>query len=239
MNYEQLSNADVFNLALQRTSSLFTLPIRTGVSPSYFAWSKLKLDFPLKAEVSFRRAQILRQCEAEILDEVANFVKFLDDDRPMKIVDIGPGIGLHAAAMSSRLKISDILLIDIEKSNSRHHGWASEGAGYNSLESAKAFIREQNESVDIVTVNPKKDTLSRDFGHRFDLIMSFLSCGFHYPADIYLNFYKQHLDHEQGKLVLDLRRGIDHSTLLEHFTVVETIEKGEKHDRVILHRSKK
>jgi hypothetical protein len=236
LDFSGLSNSDIFNLALQRTDALLALPIRGGISPSFVAWQRLGLDFPLALEVALRRPRIIRRCEADISAEVAYLVELLGEKRSLKIVDIGPGLGIHDAALAERLDVSEMLLIDIEESNAKHHGFAAEGAGYNSLATTKAFIEAQGSGTKIETLNPRHTPLENVYGRTYDLIMSLLSCGFHYPADTYLDFYRYCLKAGEGRLILDLRRGINHERLLEEFAIVDSIEKGKKHDRVVLQR---
>jgi hypothetical protein len=234
LNFSGLSNTDVFNLALQRTETLLAVPIRGGISPSYLAWHKLGLDFPLALEVAMRREQIIRQCEANVRREAIGLINALDADRPLNIVDIGPGLGMHVVALAERLDIREILLIDIEETEARHHGFATEGAGYNALATSKQFIEMQGSGAKVETLNPVKVRIETLFDRSYDVILSLLSCGFHYPTETYLDFFIQCLEPQKGRLILDLRRGIDHGRLLQRFSTRDVIERGAKHDRVVL-----
>lgn len=237
MKFDMLHNQDIFNLALQRTESLFNLTFPKSFSPSYFLWYKLGFDVLLKLESIVRRDQIIAISVEKINAEVENICKQLPADKIRSIADIGPGVGIEILSFAKYLNLDHITLIDIEESENKHHGFEAEGAGYNSLKTAEKLIALNiDDDVNIDLFNPNKSDIYSDAFLRSDLIVSLLSCGFHYPVKTYLKLFREKLN-DRGFLVLDLRKNKDHSELYEHFKVVATIAETETYYRFVLCRN--
>ncbi len=100
---------------------------------------------------------------------------------------------------------SDLLLIDIEENEHSHFGYRDEGAAYTDLSVTRAFLAANGVPDDKVrTWNPETQDLDADAP--VDLAVSLLSCGFHYPVDMYMPFFRFGVS-KRGGIVLDLRKG--------------------------------
>jgi hypothetical protein len=113
-----------------------------------------------------------------------------------------------------------LLLIDIEQSKEHQHGFAQHGSGYADLASCRRFLTSNGvPDADIATCNPRNQPLPPG---EFDLLISLLSMGFHYPCDEYTNFILTGL-RSGGSLILDKRTGSTDTgwdTLKSHFKVL-------------------
>jgi hypothetical protein len=122
--------------------------------------------------------------EAQALTYLAE--SFVNDDS-FKVLDIGCGIaGYHRDWLRSRSNSNDHLyLLD---SNNFHLSALAYGHGdskryYNSLNLAKYFIMQDNDfATNIKLLDIAK---SYDFPLQIDLVVSFISWGFHYPLSLY------------------------------------------------------
>ncbi|WP_406721517.1 hypothetical protein RPE78_06125 [Thioclava litoralis] len=121
---------------------------------------------------------------------------------PKSVIDIGCGQALGDLFLLVDHDPS-FLLIDIEETPEQYHFWAETGAGYASLAEAAELLR-QNGAKRVRRINPRKTPEQID-GLHADLVISTLSCGFHYPIPTYLPIFQKTL-RMGGAVVLDLRR---------------------------------
>ena len=83
-------------------------------------------------------------------------------------------------------------MIDLEETKERHFGFSKSGAAYSSLAVARQFLQDNGVPKEkIVCLNPEQDNVM-DLPE-MDLVVSFLSCGFHYPLATYDNFFKNRI----------------------------------------------
>ncbi len=236
MKTEFLTPADIRNLALQRTGSLLRFPFPKPFSPSYYAWYKFGSNILLNLEARVRRTPIIRFSIDEIRTEFRPIADATKVGQPLRIMDIGCGLGIIDILFAEHFMVDRILLVDIEENERKHHGFAEEGAGYNSLEKAERLVRDNvDQSVSVQSVNPQHAALTVEGFGKYNLIVSFISCGFHYPADLYLDVFETMLDAD-GRLILDLRLGQDHGALLERYEVENEIGVTDTYRRVVLRK---
>lgn len=62
---------------------------------------------------------------------------------------------------------------------------------------------------------------------KFDLVYSWLSCGFHYPINTYRDFIKSHTTPE-SIIIMDVRLKFYHQLLTPDYTVVKILESNAK-----------
>jgi hypothetical protein len=151
-------------------------------------------------------------------------------------VSVGPGNGLLELFLFRRLRFSTLLLIDIEDTESHVHGFSQHGSGYASLAATKDFLVANGvPSHCILTCNPRREVLPKG---RFDLLISILSMGFHYPCDEYVDFILDNVS-EGGRVVLDKRRGATDKGYerLHGALVVQAERRFPKFDRLVLLQS--
>ncbi|WP_409695266.1 class I SAM-dependent methyltransferase [Yoonia sp.] len=190
---------DMVNLVLQRSEI-----IRDQPKPNRFikAWVNGN-DAPLLDLVEKLGAdELVRRAAAFIYLEFQKMKPFLTSPAPRKVADIGCGYALFDLFLAREYD-ADLVLIDIEANEKRHFGFEKEGAAYSSLAQTRDFLIANGvEAGSIELRNPQTDSLS-DI-KELDYIFSFISCGFHYPWDTYLDFYDKALSAE-GRVILDLR----------------------------------
>ena len=125
-------------------------------------------------------------------------------------------------------------MIDIEESNDRHFGFESAGAGYANLAKARRFL--ENNGVPpgkIKLLNPNQEVLS-DIGP-VDLAISLASCGFHYPAATYEEFFRNQISPDGG-IVLDIRKGSGGIGFLKELGSVSILRKHAKYSTVFVEK---
>jgi hypothetical protein len=167
--------------------------------------------------------------------ELNEIKKNIQRDSLFRIASIGPGNGLLELLLVREGITTDLLLIDIERTAEHYHGFNVKGSGYASLSSTKNFIeRNIDTTIRIQTCNPTIEPLP-DFN--YNLLISILSMGFHYPCDDYINFIINNSS-ENSLVVFDKRIGAPDSgfqKISTYFTQKHLI-KGQKHIRYFLQR---
>jgi hypothetical protein len=159
-----------------------------------------------------------------------NIKPFLPE-KPRTFLDIGAGIGGIDAKLSRVYQESTFYLLDRDYiGKGSKVGWHDSDktfAPYNSFDETRKFMtangvaHSQYELVDRV---PAVD---------FDVVMSFLSWGFHYPVETYLTAVLACM-HGHSVLIMDIRKGTNGIDVLsERMNAVEVIGEGKKIYRVI------
>lgn len=194
---ESLSDHDVALIGVQRTKNI-SAPSRKAYMDGDTA--------PLMQEVATRRDDILNGALLEIGCEYQTVKSYLKAEgiKPKSLVDIGCGHALPDLFFQRDFK-PRFTLVDIEHTDDQYHGWADSGSGYASLAAAKALLHANGAAkTKVATLNPIKEP-GKLSGLSADMVISFYSCGFHYPVDDYADLMVQTL--ENGGLVcLDLRK---------------------------------
>lgn len=153
---------------------------------------------------------------------------------PIKnVLDIGCGIaGWECFLAMTHCKI---YLIDKTKVDKNiYYGYKKKTAFYNSMEIAKKnlianAISEKN--IFLQEATEKNEIL---FDEKFDLIVSFISCGFHYPVETYLDQIYEKLN-KGGSLIIDIRKHTPGFVkIIEKFGKFETIKEEQNYLRVVV-----
>lgn len=194
-----LETRDIMNLVLQRSEI-----IRDRPRPNRYirAWSEGD-EAPLLGLIDeIGHDELLRRAAAFIYLEYRELKPHLQRPEPKRVADIGCGYALFDLFLA-RDHETHLVLIDIEKNDHRHFGFKPEGAAYSDLGRARDFLIANGVRENRIELrNPDRDDLSDITG--LDYVFSFISCGFHYPWDTYLDFYRQALL-PGGRIILDLR----------------------------------
>ncbi len=129
--------------------------------------------------------------------------KILNEQQAGKFCSIGCGNGILEFFLYHLFHYEQILLIDIEESSHHKHDYQENSAGYCNLEDTKMFLIGNgiNENI-ILTCNPNKQALPQQ---DFNVIISTLSMGFHYPIKQYVEFIDKNLQ-INGYLIFDNRK---------------------------------
>lgn len=209
---EYLTDADIAGLGFKTGSLSDTAVALIGfqrtktISPrsrkSYMAGDPA----PLLHEVSERRDAILTGALREAACEHQPVKAHLKDIglRPKSMIDIGCGQAIPDLFFQRDYK-PRFTLVDIEQTDELYHNWASQGSGYASLDCAKTLLHDNGATKSKVTaINPRKAPEALD-GLRADMLISFYSCGFHYPVDDYADLMVRTIT-DGGVVCLDLRK---------------------------------
>ncbi len=106
------------------------------------------------------------------------------------------------------------------------------GAFYNSLAVAKEFLI-ANAVPPHKIIASNVDAGGFPKGNAFDVILSLISWGFHYPVEVYLDDAYDALS-DAGVLIIDIRKNTGGKQILsEKFSSVETIATSKKYERVL------
>lgn len=199
LNYAMLKPSDLQNIVLQRSDVISDEPRPNDIIRDWMAGQPARLQQAVASRgvIFAQRAARMIQREFEALTPV------LDQLRPTKIADIGCGYAVFDLFAYARYG-ADIFLVDIEQNDHRHFGFEEEASAYTSLASAKAFLVGNGvPELRVTTWNPETQD-PPETEEKPDLAVSFLACGFHFPVDMYMPFFRFGVA-PGGAVILDLR----------------------------------
>lgn len=158
---------------------------------------------------------------------------FLDEhiSKNIKILDIGCGLGMFDVFLSKKYQNSTIYLQDksdtIDMVNRKYNGFNEKYYYYNNLDLLTEFIS-SNEVKNYKIIDGEE---LFNINEKFDLIMSLLSCGWHYSLTTYLDYIRNHLT-DTGKVIIDVRNDTEENLLYSTFHNVNRIfnENEKRHD---------
>jgi len=161
----------------------------------------------------------------------ADFDNVIDNatcGKDFKILDIGCGIAGWQCFLEKGEKI---YLIDKTKVDEKvYYGYQKKTAFYNSMKIAKKNLIANGIKAEKIFMQEANNKIQ--FGVKFDLIVSFISCGFHYPVKTYLNQIYEKLE-EGGTLMIDIRKGTDGASKIKNlFGNISVIKQENKYLRV-------
>lgn len=229
LDFSMFETSDLVNLVLQRSD---VLGHGRAAHEPVRHWEAGYSD-PLVERVEAEGQGLARRAAGLIHAEFRAIEGLLHRLTPRSIADIGCGYAIFDL-FAYRVFGASLLLIDIEETEARHFGYRDEGAGYSSLATARAFLVGNGVPEDkIKTWNPAQEEAPK--GDPLDLAVSFLSCGFHYPVDMYIPFFRFGLT-PRGAVILDLRaaRASESMALLETLGKVRVLSAEGGVKRVLL-----
>ena len=222
---------DYLNLILQRSEVMFDIS-RAGRIIK--AWNRGDME-PINAVIDDMGVKIAQRAAGVIYAEYLAIEELLKELKPKRIADIGSGYGFFDLFASKSMN-TEVVLIDLEQNEHRHFGFQNEGAAYSSLEVARRLLMANKvPAKKIECVNPR-DT-SPEAIKPVDLVVSFISCGFHYPVDSYLPMLDKVLK-PGGSAIFDLRETTASEQIekLAQFGTVTDIVTRPKVCRVLLRK---
>jgi SAM-dependent methyltransferase len=191
---------------------------------------------------------LMRQVERRRRDRVAlsfseGLARDLESLRPWlperatSVLDIGCGLGgidillhRHYAPDSPRLTLLDRDGVSPDV----FYGYEDDAAHYTSLADARRLLEENGvPPADITTCDADRDGYPAT--GRFDLVISLISWGFHYPIETYLDDVERTLA-PGGTVILDVRGGAASVEALGRLGVVETVETSRSRTRLCVRR---
>jgi len=151
----------------------------------------------------------------------------------VNILDIGAGMAGIDVILFNHYFLAgpdpDIYILDKNTvADKIKYGYSNNPSAYNSLDLTREFLELNgvpHQNVHIFETFPKSVS--------FDLILSLISCGFHYPITEYISFIKQAI-HAKTMLVFDVRKfSGQFDTLHNTFNWVNCLQITEKYKRVV------
>ncbi|CAN5574866.1 hypothetical protein BH23CHL2_BH23CHL2_31160 [soil metagenome] len=223
-------------ILFQRTAYL-RLPV-TSLYRHLF--QRLPFETPLynpavAVESRVARDRVKTLYQRDMLAEFDTFREALPDGCAA-ILDIGCGVGGIDVLLDRHYRPRQplIYLLDRTETSRRiYYLMRRRPAFYNSLVVARDLLRSNGipeERIHLVAATDRFDIPVK--GRKFDLIISLLSWGFHYPVESYLDQAADRLT-DTGRIILDIRRGTGGVDVLRRrFASVEVVWESEKFRRV-------
>ena len=198
LDVDAFGPADIVNIILQR-SEIIRDQHRPGKIVN--AWAEGD-DAPALALAEKMGSELVRRAAAIIWLEYLEVKDTIQQIEPKSVADIGCGYAIFDLFLWQDFQ-SRLVLIDLETTQKRHFGFKETGAAYSSLDTAKQFLSANGvPDSQIHLRNPKDADLNED--PKVDLAVSFISCGFHYPVETYLEYFKTNVSADGG-VILDFR----------------------------------
>lgn len=149
---------------------------------------------------------------------------------PKTILDIGCGFAFESRQFH-QLSGSEIWLLDGNYSDSPEdsdrlvrYGPAETMKFYNPIEKLKDYF-DQQDNLTYRFVDANNIDIPED--KKFDLICSYLSCGYHYPVDTYRDLILKH-SHLDTKIIMDIRPRTAHEQCFDVLQVIAQFPKYSK-----------
>lgn len=200
LDVTSFSTEDALNIILQRSRILSDQP---KYNDKIKAWTKGESEPLIDLISKLGRETIIRRTAALVLDEYQELRPIIETDPPKAMTDIGCGYAFFDLFIAKDFGCA-VNLIDIETNGDRHFGFESTGAGYSNLNTAvDMMIKNGVPAAKINTCNPTKQDIGEITDQ--DLVVSFISCGFHYPWTTYETFFRNAMS-PNGRIILDIRK---------------------------------
>jgi SAM-dependent methyltransferase len=129
------------------------------------------------------------------------------------ILDIGCGVGGLEVFLNRHYPAAQLFLLDRTESDPIYYKFTKRAAFYNSLETGQKLLMTNGvQKAQIVLANA---TDSYDIPpEKFDLVVSLIAWGFHFPLETYLSKVYEQLAPD-GVLIVDVRAGTGGEELLQ------------------------
>lgn len=196
--------------------------------------TRLKTEYNLNQDSS---EDLVNEALTSMMTKDYEMIKPFLSSRCENILDIGCGLGLIDIALYHHYEHNvNLYLLDKtshidEKTNIR--GYNKHYVFYNSMEACRKTLSDNCvKQKHILTYEVSEQNLEEIKNNKYDLIISLLSCGWHFSINTYLDLIKKCLN-TNGLLILDIRHNTGELELaLENFELVtEIINTAEsKHD---------
>ena len=233
-----LPGAEVY-VALQRTSYQHPITQRfqkkIKIGPLQISFQRQYNKWLLPIIESRRTIAIFESYYSDMEREYLSIAGYLPG-AVGRILDIGCGIGGIDVFLHNHYRgEAKMHLLDRSGlSDNVYYGFSESGAYYNSLDMTSRFLLHNGVSTEgFVTVDVERHPFPA--AQLFDLVLSLLSWGYHYPVTTYLDAVHAALA-PGGTLIVDLRRHTPgKQQLTEKFGVApEVVLQTPKYERVVL-----
>ena len=178
---------------------LYKILKKVGLNSGYKSWVRL--------ESLIRSKSIGIEYHEDTLKEFKTFVEYLPEN-VSNTLDIGCGIGAINVMIFDHYKHQspNIHLLDKTSVDEKIHYFLEKSASfYNSLELSKKFLSNEGVPQKLIHLHEVDGSLPQG---SYDIILSLISWGFHYPISVYLEDSYDKLK-DGGVLILDVRKESD------------------------------
>lgn len=172
----------------------------------------------------------VRQYSAELLTTYEGFAQYLPTKKAPNVLDIGAGMG-GIDVFISRHYDGKAKLMLLDKSGKSEQI----NAGFHADSAAFAHYCDFSAAVDLLVENGVKNFDFYDVkdgfhvDKKFDVVISLLSWGFHYPISTYAPKVAK-----GGVIIADVRKGTDGEELLAAMGSVVVVHDAQKYRRVVV-----
>jgi glycosyltransferase involved in cell wall biosynthesis/SAM-dependent methyltransferase len=186
------------------------------------------------------RKRIKRLFSEDIAREYAAIKNFLPE-HTHAVLDIGCGVAgidvmLYRHYKTQNRTIDLYLLDETELNQKVYYGFEKKASFYNSLSIAKLLLASNRIESKNVHVQEINSDYKINFSTKFDLVISLISWGFHYPVSTYLD-QVYNLLKPNGVLIMDIRKGTGEEKMLkDKFHNIKIISEGQKYMRIVTHK---
>lgn len=177
--------------------------------PKRLAWALESLfsyfNSTVSVEAMLTRKKVSELFSEEINSEYQSMRQYLPASAN-SILDIGCGVGGINIFLNKHYGgLSDIYLLDkTEMPRKVYYSLTNKGCYYNSLKIAKKLLEENGVNSENIHLEEAIDN-KINFDIKFDLVISLISWGFHYPVSTYLDEVYKKLN-SGGVLIIDVRK---------------------------------
>ncbi len=189
----------------------------------------------LPLEAQLRRGAIKAAFSASILQDY-NAIRAYLPAKAGTVLDVGCGIAGIDALLSRIYDDAHFYLLDRTETDTTgfEYGMGDQYRFYNSLELAKAVMLANGTAEAQVHLLDAQPGFRFDPSHRFDLVLSLISWGYHYPVATYLDQVYDAMA-PGARLLLDIRKGYGGETQLEaRFGAVHILSQTAKEMRCMV-----
>ncbi len=232
MSKINLPISSVKYILFQRTeylkdNKIFKLLSKIGSSPQFF-----KMSVNLKS-ILFG-SKIIEQYSKDMESEFELIKQHLPQTAG-SILDIGCGMACVDVFISKYYKnnIKIFLLDKTQVDNIVYYNYEQRGSFYNSLQLSKKILESNGVGADMIQTQEATEKNEILFKDNFDIVISLISWGFHYPLSTYLeNVYNKLNKH--GILIVDIRKNTGGEKEIEKlFGNCKIILDSEKYTKVL------
>jgi len=191
-------------IVAQRTHYLSSNPVFMALTLLGGVSGFYKASIALKARLFSGRIQ--KEYTKELEGEFSALSPYLPETASA-VLDIGCGIAGIDVLIAARYPQTSLFLLDRTKTDQRiYYGMNERGAFYNSLDISRKVLEMNGVAPGRIHTQEATERNEVLFEETFDIVLSLLSWGFHYPVRAYLEVVSKKLK-PAGVLILDIRKG--------------------------------
>jgi SAM-dependent methyltransferase len=202
------------NIKFNKEYLKFLVPQRTRISTEY----SISEDSP-EDKISLS--------VSEMAYKDFNMINPFIPSETKNILDIGCGLGLIDVLLYDYYKNTNLHLLDKTNDISKDtsiRGFNKEYIFYNSMDATKEILMTNGVPYDKIYIyETTPENLKQIREKKYELIISLLSCGWHYPIETYVDLIKNTLT-KDGILILDIRHNTGQLEYAkQHFELIDCV----------------